>query len=208
VTFYNVISGILFMGACQALVHALGQSTWGYAATLVVIMANEAVLTSELIEGASVAYTLGMKFLDLSTFVILSYALLVVSPDGNAFSSGSVHDVPGLNQPFVFFMLLTIYAGVMRWWNTLAGKNDEKTWRFPIYLKFSRYLFVPLLVLAAVSWALFPSFEDAESLGVISFLLSLVYFLLKLIASKPAETPTPVCKFSINAIRDAMKPVP
>ena len=47
-TFYNVISGILFLGACQALVHTLDHPPMVYAATLVVIMANEALLTSEL----------------------------------------------------------------------------------------------------------------------------------------------------------------
>ena len=118
-TFYNVISGILFLGACQALVHEMGTPTAWYAATLVALMCNESVLTSELLEGANpYPYTLKMKLWDLLTFFVLAYALLVLSPDTNAFgSSGEGARLFGAGIPAFFLLLLALYGLFSIVWN-------------------------------------------------------------------------------------------
>ena len=62
-TFCNVISGILFFATFQAFLQDLGSLTIGYTATLMFIMCNEAVLTSEVLEQErKVPYTLKMTY--------------------------------------------------------------------------------------------------------------------------------------------------
>ena len=85
-TFYNVISGILFLGACQAFLNLLNTRAMWAAAALVITILNESVITSELIERkeSPVEYKLSMKFLDFLAFGLLAWAMLVVSPTKNS----------------------------------------------------------------------------------------------------------------------------
>jgi len=131
VTFYNVISGILFMGAFQAFVAAHGTPAMGMAAILVAILCNEAVLTSELLERkeSPVPYTLAMKFIDLLTFFVLAYALMVVSPRQNTFGTNLDGILFGANRPAMFCALLTAYWALTLWWNQKAGQNLAAVWR-------------------------------------------------------------------------------
>jgi hypothetical protein len=49
-TFYNVISRILFFGACQAFLASLGTNDVWYATAILMTILSEAVSTSELTE--------------------------------------------------------------------------------------------------------------------------------------------------------------
>ncbi|MGE3511418.1 MAG: hypothetical protein AB7N65_21315, partial [Vicinamibacterales bacterium] len=86
-TFYNVISGILFFGCCQAFLVSLGTATLWPSAVLILTVLNESIITSELIERAAspVTYRLEMKLLDFVGFGTLTWALLSVSPSANTF---------------------------------------------------------------------------------------------------------------------------
>src|SRR5262245_35451866 len=107
-TFYNVISGILFLGACQAFLSLLGKPGMWAAAALVVTILNESVITSELIERTQspVSYKLGMKLLDFLAFGLLTWALLAVSPITNTFSVNVEKSLWGAGQPRWFWGLL------------------------------------------------------------------------------------------------------
>ena len=180
-TFYNVISGILFMGAIQAFLHELGKPAMAYAATLVAIMCNEAVSTSELLEGpAALTFTLWMKILDLLTFMVLAYALVVLSPDGNTFTSENVTPlVLGAGRPGVFLSLLGIYSLVALWWTRAAGRNNESIWKWPMFLQVARFFWAPFFACAMYYYSS-SSFDTISA--VPGFLLCgfvLAYMLLK-----------------------------
>ena len=135
-TFYNVISGILFIGTCQAFVVHYGTPTAWYASLLMVVMFYESVITSHLLEGQDPpvkTYSLKMKVLDLLAFILLAYALIAVSPDSNPFGGGAA--MPGAASPSLFLFLLGAYGIVAICWNAAAGRS------------FERYSLVPPIVL-------------------------------------------------------------
>ena len=160
-TFYNVISGILFLGACQAFLQTLGGAAMFMAATLAAIMCNEAVLTSELLEVSKkgrepLPYSLGMKFLDLGTFVVLSYALLILSPDKNTFDVDvAAKHLWFADRPVAFLTLLGVYWLATWGWNVLAGQDDNTKWN-ATFLKARRAMCVRFLPPRSTtgSWAL------------------------------------------------------
>jgi hypothetical protein len=204
-TFYNVISAILFMAAFQATIQLWPASASWYAATLVLIMCNEAILTSELLEGqAAVTYKLEMKFLDLLTFFLLSYTLIVIRPEKNAFSEARVA-LWGVGSPVVFFGALGAYWRLTLSWNRLAGQDDEKFWPKE-WLQFSRSLWIVFAV-AAVGLLLADaatlldagSFDAAGPYpGMASTVLVLVFMVGKLRFRKSVKVE-PICKFQSGA---------
>lgn len=126
-TFYNVISGILFIGACQAFVGHYGTSNAWYASLLMVVVFYEAVITSQLLEGPDPpvkTYSLTMKILDLLAFILLAYALIAVSPDANPFSNHAT--IPGAGSPWLFLTLLAAYGIVAIGWNRAARRSFEQ----------------------------------------------------------------------------------
>lgn len=130
-TFYNVISGILFFGCCQAFLASLGTATLWPAAVLIVTVLNESVITSELIErqASPVSYSLSMKLLDFVGFGTLTWALLSVSPGVNTFDVNVAGLLWGAGRPSVFWGLLTAYWFVTLAWNYAAGQVDGTKWR-------------------------------------------------------------------------------
>lgn len=129
-TFYNVISGILFLGACQAILRFLGTPAAWAAATLAMIVCNEAIMTSELVErqASPTDYGMDLKLLDLLTFVLLASALVVLSPGDNTFGTNAGSNFPGANSPVVFLGLLAAYWLVTIAWNRRAKQDSEQLW--------------------------------------------------------------------------------
>ena len=90
-TFYNVISGLLFLGAVQQM--ALGLSAWDPAhivmgGVLAVLVFNDAVYTSHVVEGErTVAYELRLMLNDLVNFLLLAFAIAALNPKTNAFQA-------------------------------------------------------------------------------------------------------------------------
>jgi hypothetical protein len=158
-TFYNVISGILFLGACEAFLSALGKPSLAMAGTLVVVIFNEAVLTSELIERAvnPVDYTLKLKLLDLLTFITLAWALLVLTPVQNTFGVDVSQTLWGADRPFAFWALLTVYWFLTITWNYLSKQFEGRKWK-GWFLWWAKLMFLPFLVSSIYYWG-------AESIG-------------------------------------------
>lgn len=152
-TFYNVISGILFLGACRAFLGALGEPAMWPAAVLVVTILNESVITSELIERqiAPVTYTLPMKLLDFLAFTLLSWSLLILTPVDNTFDTDVSQSLWGAGSPRGFWSLLTAYWLVTLAWNAAAGQRDRTKWR-PWLVRCMHLMWLPTLIAAAATW--------------------------------------------------------
>jgi hypothetical protein len=79
-TFYNIIFGILFLGACQAAVASIGTNLDGWLLVLVaVLIFTDVVNTSEAVENRGVEYTIWMKLYDLVSFLLLGMSIILLS---------------------------------------------------------------------------------------------------------------------------------
>src|SRR5262245_26944645 len=177
-TFYNVISGILFLAACQAFVRNLGTPMIWLAALLVVTILNESLLTSELIERKTneVEYTLPMKLVDFANFVIFSWALLVLSPTENAFSTDVTATLWGAGKLSVFWILLTAYWLLVLLWNHLGGQLDPSKWK-PWFYTAMRLMWLPPLAAFGISLA-----TDSGLPAIACLCLTACYLLSKIAA--------------------------
>lgn len=122
-TFYNIIFGILFVGATKELLQAFFDQEWrkfSLALTYALIVANDVVYTSHAVEDSSVTYTVGMKLVDLLLFMILAYCLVFMNPGDNTLL---VH-APGQHltneKEIRFWILLTLYWTASLVWDALA----------------------------------------------------------------------------------------
>lgn len=181
-TFYNVISGILFLGACQVFLRNLGDPLMWPSAALMITILNEAVMTSELIETNGphrVDYSLKMKLLDFVTFLILSSALLVLSPSQNVFEVQFQAENNPLVSPRLFWGLLSAYWLLMLVWNWVAGQTSSPLWK-PFFRTWMRWMWIGPLVALLVAVA-FPTFESRPIQDVSKLYLALVvgYLLCK-----------------------------
>ena len=184
-TFYNVISGILFLGACEAFLNALGKPSLAMAGTLVVVIFNEAALTSELIERKvnPVDYTLKLKLLDLLTFITFTWTLLVLAPVHNSFGVDVSQTLLGAGRPFAFWALLTVYWLLTITWNYLAKQFDKGQWK-NWFLWWAKLMFLPFLVSSIYYWGA----ESIDSVprwagGIPLFIM--VFYLLSKLRAKP-----------------------
>lgn len=148
-TFYNVISGILFLAACQTLLAALGTPPMWLAAVLMVTILNESILTSELIERKSdpVQYTIYLKLLDFLTFIVLSWALLVLNSASNIFNVDVHATLLGANNARAFWCLLLVYWLLTLLWNHIAGQRTRTKWKRWFYLWMHSMWLLPLVAL-------------------------------------------------------------
>ena len=129
-TFYNVVSGILFLGACQMLLRTLWTPSFWPAATLAIIVFNDSVNTSETIERQTDAavYTIDMKLLDLVCFGLIGLALMAIDPVRNPFDVDVSNTLPSLRTPSVFWLLLFAYWICLIIWNYRAKQFDPVKW--------------------------------------------------------------------------------
>lgn len=163
-TFYNIIFGILFMGACKELLDLLNkncQTIW-IAATIAVIIFNDAVNTSEILESrSSVSYSTLMKLIDLISFVLLSLSLIALDPKENLFDVvvDLENNLHFLKPPWVLWVLLLTYWLFLILWNYLAGCFSSRT--FPDWLKVcSVALLLPFFLGFIVSFCGYATLEE------------------------------------------------
>jgi hypothetical protein len=179
-TFYNVVSGILFLAAFQQFLAQIGTSRVWAALSLMLVVFNDAVNTSETLERATGApkYTLWMKLLDLLGFLLLASALIALNPTGNPFNDVSTR-LPWLDGPLVFWGLLVAYWLVLIAWNLLSKELLAAHW--PTWLKvISCCVGVPMLIAAGASWD-----QTFDSLPVSLQVLPAITVLLYLVVLKP-----------------------
>jgi RimJ/RimL family protein N-acetyltransferase len=134
VTFYNIIFGLLAVGAFREVIFALSRGpNWPLlclATTLSLLAFSDAIYTAVVVEGKKTRYTIEMKMLDLLSFVLLSFAVVIVNPCSNDMFEVDVTKVLGrvvgatkVGPETLFWGLLTIYMGVLIRWNWIA--NEE-----------------------------------------------------------------------------------
>lgn len=195
-TFYNVISAILFFGACQAFLASLGTSNVWYAVALLVTILSEAVSTSELTERLNnpIEYKLELKLLDFMSFGILVWALLTLASTKNSFAVDVCKSLWGAGRPSVFWLLLSIYWLAMILWNRTAGQHDPASWK-RWYIRFTWCRWAPFAMLALLSihitsFAVAPGWQ-----GILGAVVATCYLLLKLIGRRTSVDPEDEARF-------------
>ena len=85
-TFYNIIFGLLFMGSYSEVVRSLAAGKdfipeyFLQASVLSVLIFSDTIFTSMVIESTRRRYSITMKLLDLTSFILLSFAIVVLNP--------------------------------------------------------------------------------------------------------------------------------
>jgi hypothetical protein len=161
-TFYNIIFGILFLCAVRELLQAWFDREWvrfWMAAVLTMLISNDILFTSHLIEERHVPYTIAMKLSDLLDFVLLSIGVLMLSPRGNLLGVDAQRgDVDKGAAPCharrepSFWGLICAYWCVCLLWDVLGGAydGDHLVWRRSIPYLF----FIPLLATWCLAFGL------------------------------------------------------
>ncbi len=152
-TFYNIIFGILFLGACQALLLSLNAETDTRLITLVALMIfNDAVNTAEVVEQREFAYTIRMKLIDLASFLVFSTTLILLSEHTKNFLDAPVYSsLPAfLKHPSTPPILLLVYCGLVAAWNRASTDIRQKSeWPWHLIVAVSAIV-LALLVLVVL----------------------------------------------------------
>lgn len=136
-TFYNIIFGLLFIGAFREVIFALSAGPdWRLfclTATLSVLVFSDTIYTSTVIEDKKNRYSIYMQLLDLLSFIVLSFAVVILNPAKNDMFEvdvttvlGTVVSRTGLSHESLFWGLLSIYMFILVVWNKLLGVDRVK----------------------------------------------------------------------------------
>ena len=128
-TFYNVISGLLFVGGFQQLLLALAPFDWpklSMAASLVLLIFNDAVYTSHVVEGEkSLEYKLPFMLKDLLNFTLLSTAIVILNPETNAFDAKMESVKHHLTANKYWLVLMVSWLIVIKWTYDAGRYNPD-----------------------------------------------------------------------------------
>lgn len=124
-TFYNVLSALLFLGALRVLLIAFEFSNWSNlfaSLCLTVLVFNDMLATSHTVETTEeVKYTMSLMIIDLVNFLLLALAMIVISPTSNLFNV-PLPRLAGLLTANSFWLLLTWYWIFLMTWTHLSRK--------------------------------------------------------------------------------------
>ncbi len=155
-TFYNIIFGILFLAATGelllAIVH-LDFSRLGMAGTLALIIFNDTIYTSHVIEENRTPYSITMKLMDLLNFLFLSFAVLAISPTRNTFNIKIPEGFFNNNHVTIFWGLLVLYWIIAIIWNihSNAYPEGQASWKKAVRYFFWVPFFAMFLITLMVS---------------------------------------------------------
>jgi hypothetical protein len=189
-TFYNVISGLLFLGAFRQLLVAIDLASLSQglmASALAILVFNDAVYTSHVVEGEGiVAYKLNLMLVDLANFLLLALAMATINPSNNVFGVGATR-VNGFLGDSGFWILLALYwVGVMVW-TWLSGLYRQRHSR--LLLSASAAIPVLFMLTALVGkWGSGPVFTTTELLSVIYILTYIALLRPRLLARQRGLT--------------------
>jgi RimJ/RimL family protein N-acetyltransferase len=164
-TFYNIIFGILFLGAFRVVIRSLasGPPDWKLfplAAILSILIFSDTIYTSLVIEGHRTRYSIWMKLLDLTSFIILSFAIVVLDPTDKNIVSVDVQillaNVTGwmrCSREALFWLLLAAYTVSMITWHHWAATYAEldRPWGRRLWLA-QPFLLILFLLMAVLTW--------------------------------------------------------
>jgi hypothetical protein len=161
-TFYNIIFGLLFIGAFREVIFALAQGPdWRLfclTATLSVLVFSDTIYTSVVIEEKKKEYCINMKLLDLWSFILLSFAVVILNPATNDMFEVNVTCVlqavvstTEWSPESLFWALLTLYMVNLVIWNKLLGV-DQVQWRHRWVKWVQPALAVMFAAMAVLAW--------------------------------------------------------
>src|SRR5437588_12964092 len=111
-TFYNVLSALLFVGTVRVLLLGFEALNWPIifaSGCLAVVVFNDMLSTSHQVESRKeVVYEMPLMLIDLVNFLILALAMIVISPKANLFGVDLTRTATFLGHNS-FWLLLTIY---------------------------------------------------------------------------------------------------
>lgn len=127
-TFYHVLSALLFFGALRVVIVSIETGSIPRLFTSVCVSAlvlNDMLATSLHVEKNRREYTLPLMLLDLFNFLLLSLALIVISPNLNHFEVEAPRLAGSLGAP-AFWFLLAIYWVALILWTRQSLKGLEQ----------------------------------------------------------------------------------
>ena len=137
-TFYNVISALLFIGAFRELARAFDQTLlpqiW-MASCFAVIVFNDMLSTSYLVETKrTVDYDWVLQLIDLANFFVLAIALVAIHPGDNFFQVTLQGRLKGLTEQSFWFLLALYWLLLMAWsWRArLEWPGNRLKWSFGV----------------------------------------------------------------------------
>jgi hypothetical protein len=152
-TFYNIIFGLLFVGAVRELLLEVIQTTWPasaaawQAATLALLTFGDVVYTSHVVEELRQPYTVWMKLIDLTNFVVLTAALVTLDPSVIGVFQLAQGDLtqhlPTAFAPWWYWALVSLYWMMLLVWVRVGAVHRPaaelaeflaRDWRWPDWL--------------------------------------------------------------------------
>jgi hypothetical protein len=159
-TFYNVISGLLFLGAVRQLLVAADAGSLPQAlmaGTFAILVFNDAVYTSHVVEGeGTVKYKLNLMLIDLVSFLLLALAMVTINPIDNVFNAPMPRLAEWLSEAWFWFFLALYWGSVMLWTHIAGLYRTRHPRSLVIASSFILTLFALEALLAAshVTWAM------------------------------------------------------
>lgn len=215
-TFYNIVFGLLFIGAFREVIFALAKGPdWPLfclAATLSILVFSDTIYTSTVIESKKNRYSIKMQLLDLWSFILLSFAVVVLNPAKNDMFEVDVTAVlktfvsnTGWSPEALFWGLLTLYMLNLVYWNRLLGLYKVK--RCPLWVKWVQLALA--LWFAWMAWWTWRVAEPNASLqparwlvlvAVITYLLFFKPYKSEILDGLPMITLEPLTDADVDAI--------
>lgn len=127
-TFYNVISAVLFLGAFRELLASIqigDRSALMRAAVLALLVFNDAIYTSWTIETRNKKYGPSLMLIDLINFTLLAGALIFLNPTANNIFQLELTSFKQWLTESMFWLLLGVYWILILLWTWKAGVYSE-----------------------------------------------------------------------------------
>jgi hypothetical protein len=172
-TFYNVISAVIFVGAFRELLASLqiGQTAAVWRATLVALLVfSDAIFTSWTIETRQEKYGPKLMAIDLINFMILSAALVFLNSSQTNVLQLNLDQLARswLSEPR-FWFLLCIYWLLVMLWTQVAGVYDKP--RYPRRLLPFAFAVAALFAIQAIMTIVFGGAADSAVSRVFSYVV-------------------------------------
>ena len=127
-TFYNVLSALLFIGALRAWLISIESVVWQDVFALgcfAVIVFNDMLSFSLSVEiKKEIDYTAGLMLIDLANFLLLALALVIISPGKNLFDVPLPTIARQLGSSAFWLFLLLYWLLLMLW--TYLGRRSQR----------------------------------------------------------------------------------
>jgi len=185
VTFYNVLSALLFVGTLRVLLMAIDTSSLGVtvsAACLAIVVFNDMLSTSYTVESTQkTPYTLPLMTIDLVNFVLLALGVVVLSPADNLFDVPLPHLALWLGAPSLWLLLTFYWLLLMLWTRISCGEPQTPSvvlWQ------------VSVVVVFFVEWLLSrcaPAIATQAAIVVLIYLVSYLTLIRFLVRRRAAQ---------------------